>query len=272
MEEIYRTFFLPFLRFFCLGWCGLGLWCALRPAMLVGPFGALVLNRDVARSFGLSPSLTERVLAIADQRERLVYDDRIGRIGGCIAIVAGLLGALNVIDPAVSASLATVALAWAGALYSTSAHRADRNYVASLDVRHPTQVVSLWYFGPMTIAAIGLLVLGTFVSIFVGVSTLVILGATWKGASVPGVFFGKDVVLERHVDARFRLSRVATIITLSPLPLQIWYVTSYSVASGSLLLEVVKMVVQVVIIAEIAYMIVAATKCNRDLRRIAAAS
>jgi len=272
LDELYRTFFAPYLRLFDLAWCGFGLWCAIRPAMLVGPYGALVLNRDVARTFGLSPSLAERVLSIADQREQLVYDDRIGRIGGCVCILAGLLGVLNLIDPAVCASLAVVALAWSLALYATSGQRADRNYVASLDVRHPSQVVSMWYFGPMVIAALTLIVLGTFGSIFVGVSTLVVLAAIWKGASVPGVFFGKDAVLERHIDARYRLARVATIITISPIPLQIWFVTSYAGGSGSIALGVIRLLVQAVILSEIAFMLVASWRCNRELRRIVAAS
>jgi hypothetical protein len=66
LDEIYRIFLAPYLRFAGLVWCGFGLWCVIRPAMLDGPYGALVLNRDVARAFGLSPAFTERVLSISE--------------------------------------------------------------------------------------------------------------------------------------------------------------------------------------------------------------
>lgn len=268
MDEFYRTYLAPYWIFVDLIWCALGFWCAFRPSMLVGPYGALVLTQDAARRFGLSPSLTERVLGIAHQHEKVKYDDRIGRIGGSACIAVGLLGMFTSIDPAVIASLAVIALAWTGALYSTSAHRGGVNGIASPDVRYRSRLVSVWVVGPLVIAAAAEMLLGTFVAIFVGISTLVIAAAIWWVASVPDVFFGVDA-LERHIAARFRLSHVATIVTFSPLTLLVWLLTSYADGSGSLRVQVARIVVEAAVFSQMALLFGASWRCNRDLRRIA---
>ena len=82
MDEFYRTYVAPYWIFVDVIWCAIGLWCAVRPSMLVGAYAPLVLTRGTVEKFGLDPSVTERVLSVADRRERLTYDDRIGRIGG----------------------------------------------------------------------------------------------------------------------------------------------------------------------------------------------
>jgi hypothetical protein len=118
------------------------------------------------------------------------------------------------------------------------------------------------------IAAAAEMLLGTFVAIFVGISTLVIAAAIWWVASVPDVFFGVDA-LERHIAARFRLSHVATIVTFSPLTLLVWLLTSYADGSGSLRVQVARIVVEAAVFSQMALLFGASWRCNRDLRRIA---
>jgi hypothetical protein len=273
LDDLYRTYFVPYFWIVDLFWCSCGLAYILWPTRMVGPSVAgLILNDKVAQKFGWSPDFTGRVLAISERREQLRYDNRIARTGGALCFVVGLLGFLRPINPAIITSGAMVIVAWTAALYSASANRIDNNYIASLDVRHPNQIVPVWFFAANIMAAFALLYLQTFASVFVGSSMLAITAAVWRITSIPAVYFGSDVVLERHIDARFRLSRVLLLVSLMQFPLIVWTITTYAngFQHSSTAFFIVRMIVQLAQLCQIGFMLFIVPRYNRDLRRIAA--
>jgi hypothetical protein len=269
LDDFYRSVFAPYVWTFSLAWCVLGLWAVLRPSMLVSPLGALVLNRKTSRDLGLSPAQSERVIEVSGKRDQLHYDDRIARIGGGLSIAAGLLGLFTAVGPVIAAALGVVILSWTAVLYSDSARRTDNAYMASLELRHPRQVVPAWLFAIFTIAAMALLYLHSIVSVSVGIATLFGVAATWRIASIPAVFFGADVELERHIDARFRLSRVAFPLLAMALLLQIWNLTEYGDPTGFTPPVIIASgLTHIAIICEISFLLFTTQRFSRDLRRV----
>lgn len=136
MDRYYPLLLAPWVHASSLVWCGFGLWLLIQPSMLAGPFAALIVQRENARKFGITPALMDHIVGLAKEREECVhYDDRIARIGAGATLLTGLIGLFTQIDPAIIASIASVICAWTTALYLSSTNRTDGKFIASLDVR-----------------------------------------------------------------------------------------------------------------------------------------
>jgi hypothetical protein len=274
MAAEYQILFAPWVHASSLVWCGFGLWVLIQPSFLVGPFGPLIVQRENAGKFGITPALMDRIVALAKVRENCVhYDDRIARIGGSASLLTGLVGIFTQIDPAIIASVACVIAAWTMALYLASTNRTDGKYIASLDVRHPTQVVSWWLFVALAVEAFAELSVRDAASVTVGCGTLICAIALWWSANIPGIVFGDDVTLEQHVDARFRLSRLMAIVLVPGGLAQIWLLTGY--ASANVMdtpVFIARMTVQITLLVPYIFWLVGTIKCNHDLRRAATGS
>lgn len=264
----YDDLFLSIWKVFDVALCLIGMWFVLQPLALAEPLGMLVLSRDSARNLNVSARLMDRILSIVRDREGLKYNSRFGRIAGGAFLIAGLAGLFTSVTLPIAMSLAAGVIAWSMALLLTSANRADDKHVASLGKRYPSHVIP-WAMGLLVVEAVAEGLLGTVTPIVVGVATLICLGAIWRASSLPAVFFGRDVELERNIDERFRLSRVAGLIFVSQLPSLAW---AAMLPDQRLSTISVRIVVLIVSLSEPLLVYAAARRCNRELRLIATSS
>jgi hypothetical protein len=261
----YGYLFTPFWKFFDAILLLLGLWFVWQPSALLEPYGAIVFSRDRAAKLGLSPALTARLISISRQREDLSYQLPLLRLIGAAFIVAGIVGISTSIDEPTLVSALAVLTAAALAFVLMNAKRKSSIHAALLGGASrravPWSIVAV-----LVVEAVAEASVGNREAVTVAAATIISAALITLLASLPVVLSGEDVALERQVDRRYRIARIAIYAIWSQVPSLVW---AGSVDTFRLSATVARVIISASLLCIAIFLFAAAQRSDNDLKQAA---
>lgn len=163
----------------------------------------------------------DRIVTVATRREGLESAPRMpGYLLGVLSVVLAWCAATTNLSPSLCYAVFCVVAAVILATVFMRMRSAQPVRVATLAARVPEHVIPRsWAVAALAVAALPLIDLGMpelrWMALAVAVSAVVIVVTGWSATEMPAVLEGRDLPVERFVDARLRVIRARNIMGLA---------------------------------------------------------